>query len=216
MSLNDIIVLDVGGTRFKTSRGTLVSEPDSMLAKMFDPDSPLQPAKTQEGAYFLDRDPDTFTVILSYLRSAHISKSCHGLLDKLMVEAQYFQLASLQTKIQEMQSNNESDTIGFNINGSNYIACIERKYFGNVPFDKIVEAVEGSLDKDGNITIFPGRALEMREKEYRIRNELDSKESFVKFATAVKFDIFYYNNHGRYTEFSQKIIGLKKRYATNE
>ena len=43
MSLNDIISLNVGGAKFETSRQTLVSHPDSMLAKMFDPDQPLQP-----------------------------------------------------------------------------------------------------------------------------------------------------------------------------
>ena len=43
MSMNDIISLNVGGTRFETTRQTLLHDPGSMLARMFDPVSPLQP-----------------------------------------------------------------------------------------------------------------------------------------------------------------------------
>ena len=42
-SMNDILVLNVGGTKFETTRQTLLHDPASMLAKMFDPVSPLQP-----------------------------------------------------------------------------------------------------------------------------------------------------------------------------
>ena len=42
-SMNDIIVLNVGGTKFETTRQTLLHDPASMLAKMFDPVSPLPP-----------------------------------------------------------------------------------------------------------------------------------------------------------------------------
>ena len=42
-SMNDILILNVGGTRFETTRQTLLHEPASMLAKMFDPLSQLQP-----------------------------------------------------------------------------------------------------------------------------------------------------------------------------
>ena len=41
--MNDILVLNVGGTKFETTRQTLLHDPTSMLAKMFDPVSPLQP-----------------------------------------------------------------------------------------------------------------------------------------------------------------------------
>ena len=62
--VNDIIDLNVGGTRFSTSRQTLLSDPDSMLAKMFDPDSAFSaPGVKKEGAYFLDRDPIHFRAV---------------------------------------------------------------------------------------------------------------------------------------------------------
>ena len=46
LSLNSVVTLNVGGTKFVTTRQTLLSDPDSMLAKMFDPESPLQPGET--------------------------------------------------------------------------------------------------------------------------------------------------------------------------
>ena len=73
-----VIDLDVGGTRFRTTRQTLLSDPDSMLAKMFDPEARLAPSvrcgavfSSQaglaplvkiDGAYFIDRDPVYFRV----------------------------------------------------------------------------------------------------------------------------------------------------------
>ena len=46
VSLNSVVTLNVGGTKFVTTRQTLLSDPDSMLAKKFDPESPLQPGET--------------------------------------------------------------------------------------------------------------------------------------------------------------------------
>ena len=46
VSLNSLVTLNVGGTQFVTTRQTLLSDPDSMLAKMFDPESSMQPGET--------------------------------------------------------------------------------------------------------------------------------------------------------------------------
>lgn len=48
VSLNGVVTLNVGGTKFVTTRQTLLSDPDSMLAKMFNPESPLQPGETSQ------------------------------------------------------------------------------------------------------------------------------------------------------------------------
>ena len=44
-SLNDVVTLNVGGEKFETTRQTLMNDPSSMLSKMFDPISPLQPGE---------------------------------------------------------------------------------------------------------------------------------------------------------------------------
>jgi len=62
---SEIIKLDVGGSNFTTSRSTLCQYPDSMLAKMFDPDSKY---RKDENSPFLDDDPHAFARILFYLR----------------------------------------------------------------------------------------------------------------------------------------------------
>merc|ERR550519_2037895 len=51
-----------------TARSTLLSNPSSALARMFDPDSGLQPARMVEGSYIVDADPDCFQVLLNWLR----------------------------------------------------------------------------------------------------------------------------------------------------
>ena len=48
MSYNEIVNLNVGGTKFVTSRTTLMREPGSLLGRMFDLDSPLKPAAMQD------------------------------------------------------------------------------------------------------------------------------------------------------------------------
>eukprot|EP00088_Acartia_fossae_P036484 TRINITY_DN3770_c0_g1_i10.p1 TRINITY_DN3770_c0_g1~~TRINITY_DN3770_c0_g1_i10.p1 ORF type:complete len:240 (+),score=31.98 TRINITY_DN3770_c0_g1_i10:51-770(+) len=102
MSNDDIIVLNVGGTKFSTTRQTLVKDPNSMLAKMFDPNSPLLPGKVQDGNYFLDRNPDRFKVVLDYLRDGEICVANEKeSLPGLLIEARYFQLADMEQKVMD-------------------------------------------------------------------------------------------------------------------
>ena len=93
-----IIDLDVGGTRFRTTRQTLLSDPNSMLSKMFHPESPFSPGMKKDGAYFLDRDPVFFRVILNYLRSGHLDLDCN--VDGLLKEASFFGLSGLEAALQ--------------------------------------------------------------------------------------------------------------------
>ncbi len=64
-----LLTLDVGGEIFRTWRSTLTRDPDSVLAHMFDPSSKMIPArKLENGAYFLDLEPQYFRVVLNHLR----------------------------------------------------------------------------------------------------------------------------------------------------
>ena len=58
VSLNSMVTLNVGGTQFVTTRQTLLSDSDSMLAKMFDPESPLQPGETSNLSISRDYVPE--------------------------------------------------------------------------------------------------------------------------------------------------------------
>ena len=69
MPLNDVISLNVGGVSMATSRATLLSDPTSSLAKMFQEDSEIPPAKLKDGEFFLDLDPKCFEVVEQPLRN---------------------------------------------------------------------------------------------------------------------------------------------------
>ena len=65
----DWVKLNVGGTVFETSLSTLISQPESVLGRMFQPGSSIPPAaKTEDGVYLIDACPRAFDVILNYLR----------------------------------------------------------------------------------------------------------------------------------------------------
>lgn len=101
------VVLDIGGTKFVTSKATLRSEPSSLLAEMVRQGSPMRPFRQDDSGspvYFLDRDPAHFRHVLNYLRlgnqwSAHsLPREVRYLYD-LRAEADHFQLQGLLDNI---------------------------------------------------------------------------------------------------------------------
>ena len=94
-SVNEIIKICVGGQDFKTTWGTLMSDQDSMLAKMLETESDLlgRSAAARDpdtGAYFIDRSPKYFESILNFLRTGEIECPCCLDLRFLLQEADYY------------------------------------------------------------------------------------------------------------------------------
>ncbi|VDI18693.1 Hypothetical predicted protein [Mytilus galloprovincialis] len=101
------VVLDIGGTRFVTSKATLKMEPSSLLAEMVQEGSTMRPFRKDEHGspmYFLDRDPAHFRHILNYLRlgsqwsSQSLPRVVRYLYD-LRAETDHFQLQGLHDHI---------------------------------------------------------------------------------------------------------------------
>jgi len=165
-AMNDIICLNVGGRKFETTRQTLLHDKGSMLAKMFDPESSLPPGVMRDGAYFLDRDPESFSGVLSFLRTGQLLPSCCGVsLEAIRAEAAFFGIRSLEESVdakmredKDKESGRETDgsqgdEFHINVGGEVFVTTRETlcKYSGS----RLANIVEGKCrqqrDKNGLI-----------------------------------------------------------------
>jgi hypothetical protein len=99
----DIIILNVGGKEYHTSRSTLTKDANSMLCRMFT--GSLPSTRDALGRYFIDRDGDLFRYILDYLRdnNPEFIPNDANLMLALLREAQFYQLEGLIHYLKERQ-----------------------------------------------------------------------------------------------------------------
>lgn len=91
----DPIVLDVGGSRFKTSLSTLRRDKGSMLAAMFS-GTGFDMTPSEDGSYFIDRDGTHFRYILNNLRGCFVKDGLSvATLHELAIEADFYQLKDM-------------------------------------------------------------------------------------------------------------------------
>lgn len=91
--LNERVTLNVGGTVYNTTRGTLCRFEGSMLERMFNrtPDDPLRAVADSHGQYFIDRDGALFRHILNYLRDGRLAIAFDfSDFDQLIAEADFY------------------------------------------------------------------------------------------------------------------------------
>lgn len=91
-----IIKLNVGGKRFVTSRQTLTWIPDSFFQSLLSGRIPS--LKDEDGAIFIDRDPDLFKPILNYMRSREVQlNNCN--VKTLKHEAEFYGITPLVRRL---------------------------------------------------------------------------------------------------------------------
>ncbi|XP_076467940.1 BTB/POZ domain-containing protein KCTD12-like [Babylonia areolata] len=90
-----LVELNVGGVMYTTNLATLVKEPDSILASLFQ-DTSHHLVRDTKGKVFIDRDGVLFRYVLDYLRNQKLvlPENFHER-ERLKQEAEYFQLPDL-------------------------------------------------------------------------------------------------------------------------
>ena len=92
---SDVVCLNVGGRPMMTTRTTLTKYGDSLLGKMFDAESSeAPPIRLEDGAYFIDDDPEVFGVILNWLRYGSLDRKSASKL-QLRTAARRYELHDL-------------------------------------------------------------------------------------------------------------------------
>ncbi|CAF0947600.1 unnamed protein product [Didymodactylos carnosus] len=94
---DQIIHLNVGGTRFSTSKQTLTWIPDSFFTAMLS--GRISTNRDESGSIFIDRDPKMFSIILNYLRTKEIDlNGCD--ISMLRHECEYYCVTPLVKRLQ--------------------------------------------------------------------------------------------------------------------
>eukprot|EP00088_Acartia_fossae_P028665 TRINITY_DN29478_c0_g1_i5.p1 TRINITY_DN29478_c0_g1~~TRINITY_DN29478_c0_g1_i5.p1 ORF type:complete len:337 (-),score=75.79 TRINITY_DN29478_c0_g1_i5:199-1209(-) len=145
MSDIDVISLNVGGVRMQTFRSTLTKYPRSFLKIKFNSDTAHLNPMTDDG-YFLDRDPDTFRLVLNYLRRGVVSPNLTtDQLVELRLEAEHFNLQDLRIKVDAALTGGDK-FVNFNVAGD--IQKVNKDLFGKTPKSAIIDILELVIAKD--------------------------------------------------------------------
>lgn len=97
IAMGEIIQLNVGGTRFSTSRQTLMWIPDSFFSSLLS--GRISTFRDETGAIFIDRDPTAFAPILNFLRTKELD--LRGVnISILRHEAEFYGITPLVRRLQ--------------------------------------------------------------------------------------------------------------------
>eukprot|EP00929_Paragymnodinium_shiwhaense_P090955 TRINITY_DN51026_c0_g1_i1.p1 TRINITY_DN51026_c0_g1~~TRINITY_DN51026_c0_g1_i1.p1 ORF type:complete len:289 (-),score=56.26 TRINITY_DN51026_c0_g1_i1:107-973(-) len=134
----DVIELNVGGRVFVTSRGTLTSEPDSMLARLLSGESSFSDRVDSSGRIFIDREGDTFAHILGYLqRRGRLIGAPNDIagLARLTVDAEYFGLDRLAEQVRLWRPNLRSLAAALKSPHGSFISLCDLACLGYTPHE---------------------------------------------------------------------------------
>uniref|UniRef100_A0A182PNL2 BTB/POZ domain-containing protein KCTD3 n=1 Tax=Anopheles epiroticus TaxID=199890 RepID=A0A182PNL2_9DIPT len=132
-NIGDIVHLNVGGTRFSTSRQTLTWVPDTFFTSLLN--GRISSLRDETDAIFIDRDPKLFSLVLNYLRTKEIDiKSVD--IRVLRHEAEFYNIAPLIKRLMLCEEMDQS-------------SCGDVLFYGylpapNIPIQEIPNGSSGS------------------------------------------------------------------------
>ena len=120
MNENSIVELNVGGVNYTTSLRTILNEPESYFAKLFESDQAELATKDAAGKLFIDRDGALFRYVLDFLRNkALILPENFSERRRLRCEAEFYNLKSMLKQLDEASLTNGAGAgDGVLVNGS--------------------------------------------------------------------------------------------------
>ncbi|OXA59035.1 BTB/POZ domain-containing protein KCTD3 [Folsomia candida] len=136
---SEIINLNVGGTRFSTSYTTLTWVPDSFFTALLS--GRISSLKDDSGAFFVDRDPALFSIILNYLRTRDVDMRSVDM-RALRNEAEFYGILPLVKRLALCED-------------LNYSSCGDVLFYGFLPPAPIPVCDPPNPSKGGNCTL-PG------------------------------------------------------------
>jgi hypothetical protein len=147
------LVVIVGGTRFKSSRETLTSTPESLLAALITKGGPNEAPRDEKGAYLIpDRPGAHFNFILNYLRDREIDVPIDpAVAAAILAEAQHYGLTDLVKQLTEgaVGGNPGAGGGGAVVHLTEGTAVLHGKEFQEVP----TQALRDSLQRAAAFTI---------------------------------------------------------------
>nr|XP_054770368.1 BTB/POZ domain-containing protein KCTD21-like [Lytechinus pictus] len=108
---DNYVGLNVGGKIFKTSRTTLLADPDSFFSGLLD--GAIPSAIDDQGNYLIDQDGEVFRHVLNFMRYNELvlpeGFKEYGVLKR---QADFFQLESLKSSIERPMQVDGSEAVG--------------------------------------------------------------------------------------------------------
>lgn len=122
-----VVELNVGGQLYTTSLTTLLRDPESLLAALFSGRQRI--LRDSRGRFFIDRDGLLFRYVLDYLRNSRLTlPENFDEKERLLAEAEYFQLKGLIRSLQKLIGTSKKGKDGKKPTSGYLSLCVRGSY----------------------------------------------------------------------------------------